>query len=120
MHSKEFYIKDQCGVGGNDTAGAAWAVAKAGGDGQFSFAADFHGGDPFIPSLNHLTHSEGKFKELTAIYRAVKLGSVGEPSGVVDLHGLSRLGGGAGSRHHLYILKPRGGCHPWRVLRGSS
>ena len=58
--------KDQLRIRRDDPAGPAGAVPEVGGDRQLPFAADFHAGDPFVPSFNDLpapsVNSNGSFR----------------------------------------------------------
>ena len=54
LHVKQFDVEDQRGVRRDDAAGAAGAVAEFGRNDEGAFAADLHGGDPFVPTADHL------------------------------------------------------------------
>src|SRR5260370_28199548 len=60
LHSEQFDIEDQRGVGRNDAAGAAGAIAECGRNNQRPLAADFHVGDAFVPAGNDLMLADRK------------------------------------------------------------
>ena len=64
--------------------GAAGAVAEVGRDDEGALAADFHAGHAFVPAFDHLALAEGERERLVAVARAVELGAVEQPAGVVD------------------------------------
>ena len=80
------------GIGRDDAARAARAVAEVRRDHQCAFAADLHAGNAFVPAFDHAAAAERERKRLAPVARAVELGAVEQPAGVVDD---DRLAGGA-------------------------
>ncbi len=65
LDSQEFDFEDEGGVGRDQAvADVLGTVAKSGRDDELALAADFHAGDAFIPTLDHLPDAELKFKRL--------------------------------------------------------
>ena len=58
LRIQQFDIEDQRGVGGDDAAGAASAIAEFRRNDQGALAADFHAGDTFVPAADHLLDAE--------------------------------------------------------------
>src|ERR1700716_735507 len=76
-------------------AGAAGAVAQRGWNDQGALAADFHGGDPFVPAGDHPALPDRKLERFIAVDRRVEflafLAALIKPAGVMhdaDLTGL--------------------------------
>jgi hypothetical protein len=105
--SEELDVKDKCGVGRDDSAGAAISVSKVRRNSQLPLAAYFHSRYSLIPSLDYLSGSELKHEWLAPIDRAIEfLAIFCQPTGVMHTHGFS--GGGSGSRalFEIPILQP--------------
>src|SRR6202012_4578114 len=84
----------------DDAAGAARTVAERRRNNQGALAADLHGGNAFVPALNHVALANRKFEWLVAIDRRVELlafhTALVEPAGVMhdaSLAGLRRSAG---------------------------
>src|SRR5579859_1709008 len=58
LHIHQFNVEHQSGIGRNGGAGAARAVTQLGRDTQLSLAPDFHSGNAFVPSFNHLPDAQ--------------------------------------------------------------
>src|ERR1051325_11246501 len=101
IHLQQFDIEHQRGVGRDDAAGAAGAIAELGRDDQGALAADLHAGHALVPALDHLMRAEWERKRLAAVEGAVELlallAIVVEPAGVMhaDILAGGRLGAGA-------------------------
>src|SRR6266849_865604 len=72
LHAEQFDVEHQRRVRGNNAAGAAGAVAQRGRDDQGALAADFHGGDAFVPAGDDLALPDRKLERLIAIDRTVE------------------------------------------------
>src|SRR3981189_1638011 len=95
LHAKQFDIEHQRRVRRNSTAGAAGAVAQRGWNDQGALAADFHGGDAFVPAGDHPALPDRKLERFIAVDRRVEflalLAALIKPAGVMhdaDLAGL--------------------------------
>ena len=60
LHAEQFDFEDQRGIRRNDAAGAAGAIAECRRNNQRALAADFHGGDAFVPAGNDLMLADRK------------------------------------------------------------
>src|SRR5437764_5472464 len=58
FHAEQFDIEHQRRIWRNDAARTASAITQRGRNDQRALAADFHGGDAFIPAGNHLALSD--------------------------------------------------------------
>ena len=86
---------------------SASTVSQVWRNGQFAFAANFHAGYAFIPALDHLSLSQGEWKRLTAVLRAVELGAISQPSGVVHLHLLTEVRSSTRANYQVFVLESR-------------
>src|SRR5258706_6616362 len=95
LHVKQFDLEHQRRVGRNDAAGAAGAVAQRRRDDQGTLAADFHGGDAFVPASDDLALPDRKLERLIRIHRTVELlallAAPIEPAGVIHDPSLAGL-----------------------------
>src|SRR5260370_41252917 len=108
LHAEQFDVEHQRCVRGNDAAGTAGAVAQRGRNDQGALAADFHGGDAFVPAGDDLALPDRKLERLIAIDRTVEflalLAVLVKPAGVMhdaDLTGLWCRAGADGRVDHL-------------------
>src|ERR1700682_2456155 len=108
LHVKQLDVEHQRRVRRNGAAGAAGAVAQCRRDDQGTLAADFHGGDAFIPTGDHPALPDWKLERLVAIDRRVEflalLPVLVEPAGVMhdaNLTGLRRSSGADRAVNHL-------------------
>jgi len=108
LHVEQLDVKHQRRVWRNGAAGAAGAVAQCGRDDQGTLAADFHGGDAFIPAGDHPALPDRKLERLVAIDRRVEflalLPVLIEPAGVMhdaNLTGLRRSARADRAVNHL-------------------
>src|SRR5690242_14022241 len=77
LHPEQFHLEQQRRIRRDDAAGAARAVAELGRDDQRALAADLHGGDAFIPSLDHHAAADLKLERLPAVDRRVEFLALG-------------------------------------------
>jgi len=108
LHVEQLDVEHQRRVRRNGAAGAAGAVAQRGRNDQGTLAADFHGGDAFIPAGDHPALPDRKLERLVAIDRRVEflalLPVLIEPAGVMhdaNLTGLRRSAGADRAVNHL-------------------
>src|ERR1035438_3216568 len=88
-----------------DCAGvASLAVSKLGRDGKARLVAHAHGRYTFVPTLDHLAGAQDEGEGLIAVHRAVELGAVRQPAGVMDGDGVAVLWRWAGTRGHHFNL----------------
>src|SRR5258708_13740788 len=101
IHVGEWDGEHQRCVRRNGAAGAAGAVAQRGRNDQGTLAADFHGGDAFIPAGDHPALPDRKLERLVAIDRRVEflalLPVLIEPAGVMHDPNLTGLRPRSGS-----------------------
>ena len=90
IDAEELDLKEKRRVRGNLWSSYG-AIGKIWGDDQSALAADFHCHYSFIPALDHSSGSDLELIGLTAIERAVKLGTVLESAGVLHGYVLSWL-----------------------------
>src|SRR5438309_1133802 len=86
--AEQLDVKNQSRVARNGgiTGGA---IAERRRNDQSTLSADSHGGEPFIPALDHLSLAEGETEGSTSVNRAVELAAVAfEPTSIVDVHRL--------------------------------
>src|SRR5580698_3412340 len=99
--AEQLDVEHQRGVGRNDAAGAAGAVAELGRNDQRALAADFHGRDAFVPAGDDLVQADLELERLVAIDRGVEFLALGgvliKPAGVMHDAGLARFGRSAGA-----------------------
>src|SRR6266545_2146335 len=107
-HAEQLNLEDQGRVRG-DWVGAVRAIAEIRRDDQLSLPADFHSHHALVPAFDHLPDADDELEGLTAIDRAVKLGPVFEPAGVMNCHGLSGRRAFPGSDDLVNILQAAAG-----------
>src|SRR6185437_3680869 len=109
FHRQQFHVEHQCRVRRDDAAGAARAVAERRRDDERALAADLHGGDALVPTLDDLARADRKIERLVAIDRGVEFLALRavlvEPAGVMHLDGLAALRRGASAYFHVDDLK---------------
>ena len=76
----KFDLEEQGGIGRDDAACPASAVAKAGRNEKLTLAADLHGGDALVPARDHLAGTDLERERLAVILRAVELRSLARRS----------------------------------------
>lgn len=91
-NGQQLDFEDQSGVGRNGSGITRCAVSEFGRDGEPHFVPDPHGRHPLVPALNHLAESESKGKGIIAVHRAVELGPICQPSGVMNGHSVAAFG----------------------------
>src|SRR6266478_6049722 len=72
LHIQQFDVEHQRRVRRDHTASATGAVTQRGRNDQRALAADFHGGDAFVPARDHLALSDRKFERLITVDRRVE------------------------------------------------
>src|ERR1700710_228078 len=72
FYGQQFDVEHQRGVGWNDAAGAAGAVAERGRNDQGALAADLHGGDAPPPAADDRSLADRKLERLVAVDRGVE------------------------------------------------
>src|SRR6478735_10609641 len=96
LDRQQLDVENQCGVGRNDTAGAALSIAELRRNDQRSLAADLHGGHALIPAGDDALHADGKLEGRAAVDGRIELSAFltpfGEPAGVVHDARLTALG----------------------------
>src|ERR1700722_9534893 len=101
LHRQQFDVEHQRGVGWNNPAGAAGAVAERGRNDQGALAADLHGGDAFIPAGDPALLPDRKFERLVAVDGRIEflafLAVLIEPAGVMHDAGLAGFWRGPGA-----------------------
>src|SRR5688572_29544852 len=69
----ELDVEVELGIGGDDAAGAAGAVAERGRDDELALLARPHRDHALVPALDHLAHADLELEGLAAVARAVEL-----------------------------------------------
>lgn len=88
---KNYHIKHQVGVGGNNRGRTLSTVTAGRGDAEDGMLAKAHLRDSLIPTLNDLPHTDGSGKLLATVTGRIKLGARGEGSCVVHTHSVTGL-----------------------------
>src|ERR1700722_9233872 len=105
-------VEQQRRVRRDDTAGAARTVAESRRNDQRTLAADLHGGDAFVPALNHVALADSEFEWLVAIDRRIEFlafhAPLVEPAGVIHDAGLAGLRRSAGAGFDIDDLQSIG------------
>src|SRR5205807_454162 len=109
LHSQQFHIKNQRGIGRNDSASASTTVGKIWRDSQLALAADFHARDALVPAFNYLARAQRELKWMPRAYGTVELLAVRKPAGVVDFHFVAGGPGCAGANFDVPVLQA-GSC----------
>src|SRR2546428_3678615 len=84
FHVEQLDLELERGIGRDDVAGAARAVAERRRHDEDAFAADLHASHAFVPTLDDLATAERERERLTTVLGAVEPGAVHQPAGVVD------------------------------------
>src|SRR5206468_10621123 len=103
--------EDQRGAGRDDAAGAAFAVPQVRRNDELPLAADSHRADALVPAADHATAADGEHEGLPAVARAVDLGAVLQPPGVVDAHRVSDRWPRALPFHQVDVAETRCGLN---------
>src|SRR3990172_3125890 len=96
VDAQQLHLEDQSGAGRNDAGRPAVAIAQMRGDDEPALAAYLHGGHALVPALDDAAPAQREGEGLAAVHRAVELGAILEPAGVV--HGDRVTGGGLCAR----------------------
>src|SRR4029453_8765741 len=134
LHVEKLDVEDERRVGWNDPAGAPLPVGHVRRNNQRAFAADFHAGYAFVPTLDYLALAEKEAERDFAVERAIKFSAMLVRLGIViypprvmhnDRLAFDSLGTTAlfyinflqGRRHGIQLATSLGGCGNGRRLR---
>ena len=84
FHLLQFYVEDECGVGGDERSCTALAVAQSPRDKETVFCSFLHQLQTLCPSCNHLL--QGECGGFTALHATVEYGSVDKETLIVAHH----------------------------------
>src|SRR5580765_7568792 len=107
FHLVELDLEHERGVRRDDAARPGCAVTHLGRDRELALAADSHALHPLVPAGDDLAGAETELERLAA-NRAVELGPVAEPTGVVDRDARAGRGDGAGADGEVFDLESCG------------